>query len=111
VWAAQGSPATPRPELGPQRLLAPAIAPREPRGTVIGGPAAPATDAVLRTVRRAFVPWRVVARATADSDTELLPLLAGRGAGPVSSAFVCRGQHCELPVQSPEALAGLLGSD
>jgi len=111
VMAAQGALANSRPELCALLLIAHDFAQREPRAVVIGGPADASAEALLRTVRRTFLPWRVVARATADSDIALLPLLAERGAGPVSRAFVCRGQHCELPVQTPEQLAELLAAD
>jgi uncharacterized protein YyaL (SSP411 family) len=110
LLAAQGELANTRPWLCAQLLLAHDFARRRPRAVVIGGPDDTRAAALLRTLRRTFLPWRVVARAEAGSDTALLPLLEARGEGDVPRAFVCRGQHCELPVQTPEALAELLGT-
>jgi len=77
------------------------------RGVVIAGELTdPATQSLLATVRKTFLPSRVVALAHARADSELLPLVADRtAAGNAPRAFVCRHQTCDLPVGDPESLA------
>jgi hypothetical protein len=76
------------------------------RQVVVSGKAgAKDTEALLDTVRSAFVPQRVVALADAEGDTTLFPLLKGRlpdASG--ARAFVCRDFVCEAPARSEEEL-------
>ena len=76
---------------------------------IIGAPEDEATQALLRTVQRRYLPNTVLAVAAPDEASDL-PLLAGRT--PVDgqpAAYVCENYACNLPVTTPEALAGLLG--
>ncbi|MCB0159885.1 MAG: thioredoxin domain-containing protein, partial [Caldilineaceae bacterium] len=76
---------------------------------IIGAPEDEATQALLRTVHRRYLPNTVLAVAAPDEASDL-PLLAGRT--PVDgqpAAYVCENYACNLPVTTPEALAGLLG--
>jgi uncharacterized protein YyaL (SSP411 family) len=79
----------------------------QPREVVIAGEGgAPATQALLRAVRSTFRPQRVVALATSESDTTLLPLLADKTPGPSGArAYVCEQFLCSAPVDSAEQLA------
>jgi len=66
------------------------------------------TQALLREVRRRFLPHTVVALKEPEQET-LLPLLQGRTlvAGK-PAAYVCENYACKLPVTSAESLAALL---
>jgi hypothetical protein len=67
------------------------------------------TCALLACVRSSFRPQRVVAAAARPEDATALPLLAGRSNQPgPPRAYVCRNFRCDLPVDSPEALAAKL---
>ena len=66
------------------------------------------TQALLREVRRHFLPHTVVALKEPEQET-MLPLLQGRT--PVDgkpAAYVCENYACKLPVTSAAALAALL---
>jgi uncharacterized protein YyaL (SSP411 family) len=78
-----------------------------PREIVIAGdPASEAVSAMVSEVRRTFLPQRVVALAGADRDTDLIPLLENRDAGPRGArAFVCRNYACRLPAEDAAELA------
>ncbi|MEK6779622.1 MAG: thioredoxin domain-containing protein [Candidatus Deferrimicrobiota bacterium] len=63
---------------------------------------------LISVARSGFLPDQVVAAGKADRESPV-PLL--RGHAPVegrASAYVCRNQACEQPVNEPEALARLL---
>jgi len=76
------------------------------RQVVISGKAGAAdTQALLDTVRSAFIPQRVVALADADADTALFPLLQGRTPSDTGArAFVCRDFVCDTPATNEEQL-------
>jgi uncharacterized protein len=78
-----------------------------PREIVVAGIAgSPEVRALLDVVRHSFLPQRVVALASPDSDTELLPILAQRTSSPGKAlAFVCRQYACQAPVATPAELA------
>jgi uncharacterized protein YyaL (SSP411 family) len=82
---------------------------------VVGDPADPATEELLGTLHRRFLPRTVSllkrpSVAGSDSLSELAPFtrplesVAGRPA-----AYVCRDFVCERPVTVPEDLGRLLG--
>jgi uncharacterized protein len=71
---------------------------------IVGDPADPATQALLGETTRAYRPNQVVS-VSADPATSVVPLMADRTAiDGRSTAYVCRGFVCRLPVTSPEAL-------
>jgi hypothetical protein len=75
---------------------------------IIGEPASPPTRALLSIVERGFRPHQVVAARPGSASTAIELLedrseLDGR-----STAFVCHGFVCRLPVTEPAALAELL---
>ncbi|MCX7791830.1 MAG: thioredoxin domain-containing protein [Chloroflexaceae bacterium] len=75
---------------------------------IAGAPHAEDTRALLDVALGAYRPHIVVARIRpGDSATAALtPLLAEREAlGGMATAYVCAGFVCQLPVQTPEALA------
>jgi uncharacterized protein YyaL (SSP411 family) len=75
---------------------------------IIGDPADAATQALLATVRRRYLPHTVVALARPDEES-MLPLLQGRGlVGGKPAAYVCENYACQLPVTSAEDLAKML---
>ncbi len=85
-----------------------------PREIAIAGPMNDAgTLALLATVRRKFVPNRIVAwtdPAGTAAKPDTLPLLEGKT--PVNgkpAAYVCKDYACQRPVTSPEELAAQLG--
>ena len=79
------------------------------RGTrelaVVGG-LAPEMAAVYWARYRPHV---VLARSM-SADTPAVPLLAGRGSGTRTLAYLCTGFACLAPVETPEALSALLES-
>ena len=83
-----------------------------PREIVIAGEDGAAdVERMLALVRATFLPQRVVARARAGADTELLPLLAGKETPKGSArAYVCRNYACGVPARTPEELARQLES-
>jgi uncharacterized protein len=78
-----------------------------------GEPAAEDTQALLRTVSRAYLPNVVLAlRGPDDGDqaAELIPLLEGRTAvDGKATAYVCERLACKQPVTEPAELAAQLG--
>ncbi|HET9017297.1 MAG TPA: thioredoxin domain-containing protein [Thermomicrobiaceae bacterium] len=79
---------------------------------IVGDPDEAATQALLATVRRPYLPHKVVALAHSERSDQagVVPLLADRGmVDGVPTAYVCEGYTCKLPVTSPEALAAELG--
>ncbi|MCH8888724.1 MAG: thioredoxin domain-containing protein, partial [SAR324 cluster bacterium] len=88
--------------LGPVREIA-----------IVGDPAAADTRALLEVVRRRHLPNTVLALAPPDAVDGLgaqIPLLAGRAAtNGRATAYVCQNMACNLPVNTPEALAEQLG--
>ena len=75
---------------------------------IVGVPDDPATAALLAEPRRGFRPNQVVSVA-ADGAASAVPLLRDRIAiDSRSSAYVCRGFVCRLPVTDPEALRAQL---
>ncbi len=80
-----------------------------PREIVLAGErGTPEFEALLRTVRRTFLPQRVVAHAHPGADTALLPVLEGKVAATGARAFVCRNFTCGLPSNSPDELRAAL---
>ena len=79
---------------------------------VVGDPATPATQALLATVARAYLPRAVRALldpAAPDDLPALIPLLVGRDlVDGQPAAYVCRQFACRLPVTTPAALAAEL---
>ncbi len=77
---------------------------------IIGDAGSPATRALLSVVERGFRPHQVVAVRAAPSPT-VIELLEDRSElDGRSTAFVCHGFVCRLPVTEPAALAGLLAA-
>jgi len=85
----------------------------KPRQILIAGQAgADDTAALLRVVRRAYLPNRIVMLTDCSGGAEVgriqpfletLTALDGQ-----ATAYVCEDHVCALPVQTPEALAGVL---
>ncbi len=70
-----------------------------------GEPGSAELDGLLRTVRRPFLPHKVVALAHAKADPSAIPLLEGRASEPGRArAFVCRNYACRQPIDSPGEL-------
>jgi uncharacterized protein YyaL (SSP411 family) len=81
--------------LGPAREIA-----------IIGPPASPETQALLRTVFEPFVPNKVVA---GGDDAAGIPLLEQRPQlNGHPTAYVCENYACQQPVTTPEALRNQL---
>jgi uncharacterized protein YyaL (SSP411 family) len=93
-----------------QLLIAADFVRAGPREVVIAGERDhAAVEAMLAAVRRTFVPQRVVALASAGSDSDLIPLLEARTPGPSGArAYVCRNYACTNPTEDPRELARLL---
>ena len=79
---------------------------------IIGDPWEAATQALLETVHKRYLPNKVLVVAHPEQVDELsqrIPLLAGRtqidGA---ATAYVCENYACQLPVTEPEALRAQL---
>jgi uncharacterized protein YyaL (SSP411 family) len=79
---------------------------------IIGDPQEGATQALLETVHKRYLPNKVLVVARPDQVDALsqrIPLLAGRiqidGA---ATAYVCENYACQLPVTEPEALRAQL---
>jgi uncharacterized protein YyaL (SSP411 family) len=71
---------------------------------IVGDPVAPATIALLETARAGGRADLVIA-VSADPESSVVPLLAGRTAiDGRPTAYVCRGFTCRLPVTEPAAL-------
>jgi uncharacterized protein YyaL (SSP411 family) len=74
---------------------------------IAGDPAATATDALVRTVARRYLPNAVMAVGVEGSS----PLLEGRGqVDSRPTAYVCQHFACRMPVTDPEALAEQLSA-
>jgi len=93
-----------------QLLLAVDFLQAGPREIVVSGPPAdPTVRALLATVRRTFLPQRVVALAAPGADADLVPLLSDRDPIPGRArAFVCRNYACQLPAEDVETLRAQL---
>ncbi len=76
---------------------------------VIGDPALPETVSLLRTIYDRYLPNKVVVGASGAGGETDLPLLKGktRRKGK-STAYVCEGYRCKLPVTTPAELAAQL---
>ena len=96
----------------PRMLCALDFASAPPREIVLSGqPGRPDFESLRDAIFDDADPNRVVAHAdAAESLADVLPLVAGRGAGGDGAhVFVCRDFACDLPVSSPAALAAALG--
>jgi uncharacterized protein YyaL (SSP411 family) len=82
---------------------------------IVGRPGDDDTEALLRVVRRAYLPNTAVALRRPDDGgevAELVPLLQGRTAlDGKATAYVCERFACQRPVTTPEDLAWQLGVD
>jgi uncharacterized protein YyaL (SSP411 family) len=80
---------------------------------IVGRPGDEDTEALLRVVRRAYLPNTAVAlRRPKEGEevAELIPLLQGRMAlDGKATAYVCERFACQRPVATPEDLAWQLG--
>ena len=75
---------------------------------LVGDPEEPATQALLRVIRRRYLPTTVLALKRPDEES-FLPLLEGRTlVQGKPAAYVCENYACQLPVTEPEALEELL---
>jgi uncharacterized protein YyaL (SSP411 family) len=75
---------------------------------IIGASEDAGTVALLREVRRHFLPHAVLA-FTPPEVASVLPLLQGRTlVDGNAAAYVCENYACKLPVTSAEALAALI---
>ncbi|MBK8024793.1 MAG: thioredoxin domain-containing protein [Chloroflexi bacterium] len=78
---------------------------------VVGDPLDEATRALLDVVRKPYRPNAIAALAVnpVEGEDELIPLLSYRAmrAGQ-PTVYVCRHFTCQMPVTTPEAVAGLL---
>jgi uncharacterized protein YyaL (SSP411 family) len=83
-----------------------------PREIVVAGDiAAPSTRALLRAIRKTFLPQRIVAMSARETGArssqaqELVPILAGKDPGPRGArAWVCRNYACGAPIDDEKAL-------
>ncbi len=76
---------------------------------IIGDPNDEATKALVRTVYGRYLPNKVVVGASDKRDDAKSPLLKGKKrVKGLSTAYVCEGYRCKLPVTTPEDLAQLL---
>jgi len=78
---------------------------------IIGDPKADQTKALLAEINGKYRPNAVIALSpVAVGDEHQIPLLRGRGLkGELPTVYVCREMTCKLPVNSIEALRGVLG--
>jgi uncharacterized protein YyaL (SSP411 family) len=81
---------------------------------VVAPPRGEGLAEMLAPLRRTYVPSRVLCVAREGDDltaqSALVPLLVDRFAeGGKATAYVCRGEVCELPTTDPAALAAALG--
>jgi hypothetical protein len=80
---------------------------------IVGDPSSEDTQALLRTVNRAYLPNAVLAFHAPDGGGDaatVIPLLEGRTAqGGRATAYVCERLACKQPVTEPSALAEQLG--
>ena len=86
----------------PEMLCALDFALGQPKQIVIAGqPGAPDTQALLRVVRRRYLPNKVVLLARDQSPPRAM--LAGK-----ATAYVCVDRTCRLPATTPDGLAKLI---
>jgi len=72
---------------------------------IVGDPADPATEALVRLAAGSYAPSRVVALAAAEGSGHAVALLDDRPQrGGRPTAYLCRGFTCEAPVTDPDAL-------
>ncbi len=75
---------------------------------IVGNAGDAATDALLRQVRRRYLPHATVAQKAPDADNPL-PVFEGRTmVDGKPTAYVCENYVCRLPVTTPEELNALL---
>ena len=78
---------------------------------IIGDPQDAATQVLLETVHKRYLPHKVLVVAHPDQADELsqpIPLLVGRTQiDRAATAYVCENYACQLPVTEPKALMGL----
>lgn len=73
---------------------------------IIGDPASPDTQALIRTVFDRYLPNKVVVQANDKVDDPSMPLLKGKARiNGKATAYVCENYRCQLPVTTPEDLA------
>jgi uncharacterized protein YyaL (SSP411 family) len=83
-----------------------------PREWVIAGAADdPEADEMLTSLRKRFLPQRVVVRARPSTDRKLIPLAAGRGETGPAQLFLCRNHACQLPATSIESARELIARE
>ncbi|MBI4908677.1 MAG: thioredoxin domain-containing protein [Acidobacteria bacterium] len=82
---------------------------RKPQQIILAGdPASAESAAMLREIRKRFLPHTVTLFASAEL-AEWLPAVKGMAATEgVTTAYVCENFTCQLPVTTPDALAKLL---
>ncbi len=80
---------------------------------IVGDPAVPATRALLREIRRSYIPNRIIMLRRPDGPAPVgVPLLADRGQiDGQPTVYLCRDYACRLPVTSVEALRGQLKTE
>ena len=114
LLAAFGSRLSVAPMALPQMLVACEFRLAEPRQIIIAGSReAPDTNELLRTLRRHFVPNRIVLLVDSEQTREALstgaPAVASmRPLDGRAAAYVCRNYTCQLPVSEASRLAELL---
>jgi uncharacterized protein YyaL (SSP411 family) len=75
---------------------------------IVGDPADPATQALVREVRRRYLPNTVLAVKHPDEES-ILPVFEGRKlVNGVATVYVCENYTCKLPVTTAEAVGKLL---
>jgi uncharacterized protein YyaL (SSP411 family) len=86
--------------------------PPGPEIPVAGRSPAPDTGALLREIRKRYLPNAVYAfNPLEGTDNRLIPYLATQPAvDGRATAYVCKGYACRLPVHEPAELAGILRS-
>jgi uncharacterized protein len=76
---------------------------------IVGDPAEPDTQALLREVRKRYLPDSVLAFKR-PGESSMLPVLEGRDlVQGKAAAYVCENYACKLPVTDADALGRLLG--
>ena len=79
---------------------------------IAGSPEEPEAADMLASVRRRWIPNRVVIchdPARNGRAAELIPQMGGKDrVGGKAAAYVCRGRSCSAPVTDPDALASLV---
>jgi uncharacterized protein YyaL (SSP411 family) len=95
-----------------QLLIAVDFLSAEPREIVIaGGAAERSTGELLRALRSSFAPHKVVALASAEAPTDLLPILEGKTSSPGHArAYICRNRSCGMPLEDAAQLRAALAT-